>query len=72
MWWVMSKDFSGDEDLSLRDECFHADLVMLRFHLDGIEQVLSSISQLSPSDGMKGFEILSDFRFFLERLSHEH
>ena len=72
LWWVMSKDFSGDEDLSLRDECFHADLVMLRFHLDGIEQVLSSISQLSPSDGMKGFEMLSDFRFFLERLSHEH
>ena len=53
MWWVMSKDFSGDEDLSLRDECFHADLVMLRFHLDEIE-------------------MLSDFRFFLERLSHEH
>ena len=43
----MSQDFSGDEDLSLRDECFHADLVMLRFHLDGIEQVLSSISQLT-------------------------
>ena len=68
----MSKDFSDDEALSLRDECFHADLVMLRFHLDGIEQVLSSIAQLSPSDGMSGFEMLSDFRFFLERLSHEH
>ena len=68
----MSTDFSDDEDLSLREECFHADLVMLRFHLDGIEQVLSSISQLSPSEGMKGFKMLSDFRFFLERLSHEH
>lgn len=68
----MSKDFSDGEDLSLREECFHADLVMLKFHLDGIEQVLSSISQLSPSDGMKGFKMLSDFRFFLERLSHEH
>ena len=68
----MSTDFSDDEDLSLREECFHADLVMLKFHLDGIEQVLSSISQLSPSEGMKGFKMLSDFRFFLERLSHEH
>lgn len=68
----MSTHFSDDEALSLREECFHADLVMLKFHLDGIEQVLSSISQLSPSDGMKGFEMLSDFRFFLERLSHEH
>ena len=68
----MSKDFSDDEALSLREECFHADLVMLKFHLDGIEQVLSSIAQLSPSDGMSGFEMLSDFRFFLERLSHEH
>ena len=68
----MSTDFSDDEDLSLREECFHADLVMLRFHIDGIEQVLSSISQLSPSEGMKGFKMLSDFRFFLERLSHEH
>lgn len=68
----MSNEFRDDEAISLRDECFHADLVMLKFHLDGIEQVLSSISQLSPSDGMKGFEMLSDFRFFLERLSHEH
>lgn len=68
----MSNEFRDDEAISLRDECFHADLVMLKFHLDGIEQVLSSISQLSPSDGVKGFEMLSDFRFFLERLSHEH
>lgn len=72
MWWVMSTELRDDEDLSLREECFHADLVMLKFHLDGIEQVLNSISQLSPSDGVKGFEMLSDFRFFLERLSHEH
>ena len=68
----MSNEFHDDEAISLREECFHADLVMLRFHLDGIEQVLNSISQLSPSDGMKGFKMLSDFRFFLERLSHEH
>ena len=68
----MSTELRDDEDLSLREECFHADLVMLRFHIDGIEQVLSSISQLSPSEGMKGFKILSDFRLLLERLSHEH
>lgn len=68
----MSKDFSDDEAISLREECFHADLVMLKFHIDGIEQVLNSIAQLSPSEGMKGFKILSDFRFLLERLSHEH
>lgn len=68
----MSKDFSDDEAISLREECFHADLVMLKFHIDGIEQVLNSTAQLSPSEGMKGFKILSDFRFFLERLSHEH
>lgn len=68
----MSKDFSDDEAVSLREECFHADLVMLKFHIDGIEQVLNSIAQLSPSEGMKGFKILSDFRFLLERLSHEH
>lgn len=68
----MSNELLDYEDLSLREECFHADLVMLRFHLDGIEQVLSSISQLSPSDGIVGFKMLSDFRFFLERLSHEH
>lgn len=68
----MSNEFRDDEAISLRDECFHADLVMLKFHLDGIEQVLSSISQLSPSEGMKGFKMLSDFRIFLERLSHEH
>lgn len=68
----MSNEFRDDEAISLRDECFHADLVMLKFHLDGIEQVLSSISQLSPSEGMKGFKMLSDFRFFLESLSHEH
>ena len=68
----MSNEFRDDEAISLREECFHADLVMLRFHLDGIEQVLKSIAQLSPSDGVKGFEMLSDFRFFLERLSHEH
>ena len=68
----MSTELRDDEDLSLREECFHADLVMLRFHIDGIEQVLSSISQLSPSEGMKGFKMLSDFRFVLERLSHEH
>ena len=67
----MSKDFSGDEDLSLREECFHADLVMLRFHLDGIEQVLESLAQLRPSEGMNGFTMLSEFRFFLERLSNE-
>lgn len=72
MGWVMSTDFRDDEALSLREECFHADFVMLKFHLDGIEQVLKSIAQLSPSDGMKGFKMLSDFRFFLERLSHEH
>lgn len=68
----MSNEFRDDEAISLRDECFHADLVMLKFHLDGIEQVLSSISQLSPSEGMKGFKMLSDFRIFLESLSHEH
>lgn len=68
----MSTELRDDEAISLRDECFHADLVVFRFHLDGIEQVLNSISQLSPSDGMKGFKILSDFRVFLERLSHEH
>lgn len=68
----MSIELRDDEALSLREECFHADLVMLKFHLDGIEQVLKSIVQLSPSDGMKGFTMLSDFRFFLERLSHEH
>ena len=67
----MSNEFH-DEVISLREECFHADLVMLKFHIDGIEQVLNSIAQLSPSDGMKGFKILSDFRFLLERLSHEH
>ena len=68
----MSTDFSDDEDLSLREECFHADLVMLKFHLDGIEQVLESVAKIIPLDGMKGFTMLSDFRFFLERLSHEH
>lgn len=68
----MSTEIRDDEALSLREECFHADLVMLRFHLDGIEQVLNSIAQLSPSDGIVGFKILSDFRFFLESLSHEH
>ena len=68
----MSNEFRDDEAISLRDDCFHSDLLMLKFHLDGIEQVLSSISQLSPSEGMKGFKMLSDFRFFLERLSHEH
>ena len=65
-------ELRDDEDLSLREECFHADLVLRRFPLDGIEQVLKSIAQLSPSDGMKGFTMLSDFKFFLERLSHEH
>ena len=68
----MSTDFSDDEDLSLREECFHADLVMLKFHLDGIEQVLESVAKIRPLDGMKGFTMLSDFRFFLGRLSHEH
>ena len=68
----MSNELRDYEDLSLREECFHADLVMLKFHLDGIEQVLNSIAQLSPSDGIVGFKMLSDFRFFLESLSHEH
>ena len=68
----MSTELRDDEALSLRDECFHADLVMLKFHLDGIDQVLESVAKIRPLVGMKGFTMLSDFRFFLERLSHEH